>query len=174
IVAACPSRMRLVCAATAVCTISGLGLISAPSGWKWCSVIQNDWKPSFSARIPCRTWLTSVSCAARWTSSSEPLLNVTPSLPVTIGRLQAPFGNKPISNIDVFLPDAAIHERPFLSPARAGFHRHYTSDSRRRGTAGEERLEAAIALEDRQALRSRLRLPTASSPRSAGDRYRPN
>ena len=49
----------------AICAISGLGLISAPSGWKWCSVSQNDWKPSFSARMPWRTWLTSVSCAAR-------------------------------------------------------------------------------------------------------------
>ena len=88
--AAWPSRMRLVCAATLICTISGFGLISAPSGWKWCSVSQNDWNPSFSARIPWRTWFTSVSCAARWTSGSVPSLNVTPSLLVMTGRLDAP------------------------------------------------------------------------------------
>ena len=82
--------MRLVCAATLICTIRGFGLISAPSGWKWCSVSQNDWNPSFSARIPWRTWFTSVSCAARWTSGNEPSLNVTPSLLVMTGRLDAP------------------------------------------------------------------------------------
>ena len=50
-----------------------------------------------------------------------------------------------------------------LSPARAGVHRHYMSDSRRRGTAGVGRPEAAIAVKARQALKSRLRLPTAST-----------
>ena len=49
-----------------------------------------------------------------------------------------------------------MRERPFLSPARAGVHRHYTSDSRYRGTAGEGRLEAAIASKARRAVSADL------------------
>ena len=70
----------MVCAAIAIWVNSGFGLISAPSGWKWCSVSQNDWNPSFSARMPWRTWLTSTSCAAACTSASEPSFTATPSL----------------------------------------------------------------------------------------------
>ena len=33
-----PRRIRFVSAAIAVSVCSGLGLYSAPSGWKWCSV----------------------------------------------------------------------------------------------------------------------------------------
>ena len=36
--AICPSRMRFVREAMAASVINGLGLNSAPSGWKWCSV----------------------------------------------------------------------------------------------------------------------------------------
>ena len=32
-----------VWAAMAIWVTKGFGLISAPSGWKWCSVSQNDW-----------------------------------------------------------------------------------------------------------------------------------
>ena len=94
-----PRRILLVCAAIAIWVNSGFGLISAPSGWKWCSVSQNDWNPSFSARMPWRTWFTSTSCAATWTSASEPSFTATPSLVTTTGKLDAPLWKTPISNI---------------------------------------------------------------------------